>query len=348
MKWSLFFSAFLATIGVAQAGEPAALFGNVGHSEVPWTAARPDGHAPIGVMQDHAHSTGEVMVGFRYRATEMRGLGNGVDHVSEVEALDTYQLAPRSMHMSMYGLSLMWAPVDFVTLMGMTAFANLEMENGTSSLGTFNTTASGIADTQVTTIWRLLRLPRQQLLLNLGMSIPTGSIDKTDHTPRGPDTPLPYPMQLGSGSFELLPGATYVGQTFDYSWGAQVLADFRLGKNDRHWRRGHAVSLTAWFAYRFSNWMSTSGRLAYDHSGNVAGADPALNPLMSPAANPDRQARHRIAALLGANLYIPKAPLRDLRFAIEAGFVPFQSLFGTQLKTATLFTAGIQYGFAAY
>ena len=42
--------------------------------EGPWTAARPDGHAPISVMGDHMHKMGEWMVSYRYMTMDMEGL----------------------------------------------------------------------------------------------------------------------------------------------------------------------------------------------------------------------------------------------------------------------------------
>ena len=35
--------------------------------------ARPDEHAPAGVMLDHSHRQGELMVGYRYVSMEMEG-----------------------------------------------------------------------------------------------------------------------------------------------------------------------------------------------------------------------------------------------------------------------------------
>lgn len=62
---------------------------------------------------------------------------------------------------------------------------------------------------------------RHCLHFNAGLSLPTGSIDKQDATPMGPNSKLPYPVQLGSGTYDLLPGLTYNGQDRDLSWGAQ-------------------------------------------------------------------------------------------------------------------------------
>ena len=50
--------------------------------EGPWTAARPDGHAPISVMGDHMHAMGEWMVSYRYMTMDMKGLLKDRDDVT--------------------------------------------------------------------------------------------------------------------------------------------------------------------------------------------------------------------------------------------------------------------------
>ena len=39
-----------------------------------WETSRPDGHAPISVMQDHTHKAGELMVSYRYMLMDMEGM----------------------------------------------------------------------------------------------------------------------------------------------------------------------------------------------------------------------------------------------------------------------------------
>ena len=38
-----------------------------------WTSYRPDGNAPIGVMADHYHHKGGVMLSYRYMNMNMKG-----------------------------------------------------------------------------------------------------------------------------------------------------------------------------------------------------------------------------------------------------------------------------------
>ena len=39
--------------------------------EGPWTAGRPDGHAPITVMGEHMHAMGEWMLSYRFMSMDM-------------------------------------------------------------------------------------------------------------------------------------------------------------------------------------------------------------------------------------------------------------------------------------
>ncbi|MEM6326624.1 MAG: hypothetical protein AAF791_05845, partial [Bacteroidota bacterium] len=52
-------------------------------SAQPWTSHRPDGHAPIGVMADHTHEAGEVMLSYRFMYMDMAGSRVGTDAIAD-------------------------------------------------------------------------------------------------------------------------------------------------------------------------------------------------------------------------------------------------------------------------
>jgi hypothetical protein len=182
------------------------------------------------------------------------------------------------------------------------------------------------------------------LHLNFGVSFPTGSITEKDATPAG-SMRLPYPMQLGSGTFDLLPGLTYTGKTEGLSWGAQVLGTLRTGRNDEDWRLGHAWQLDGWLARPWLDWLSSSLRLHWRQWGDVQGADPVLNPRMVPTADPDLRAGRRLDVGVGLNFLVPRGALAGQRFAVEATFPVYQHLDGPQLEQDWQVTAGWQYAF---
>lgn len=178
------------------------------------------------------------------------------------------------------------------------------------------------------------------------VSLPTGSIDARGTTPMGPNQLLPYPMQLGSGTVDLMPGVPYVGQSEDWSWGAQALATLRLGTNSRGYCLGNRGELSVWGAHRWNDSVSSSLRLHGQTWGNISRADPGLNPRMVPTADPSIQAGSRVDLLLGLNLYAPEgSSLSGHRLAIEDGVPIYQSLTGPQLETDWILTGGWQFSF---
>jgi hypothetical protein len=184
----------------------------------------------------------------------------------------------------------------------------------------------------------------QTLHLNADVSIPTGSIEQIDVLPTssGNEVQLPYPMQTGSGSFDLKPGVTWLGQAGEFSWGAQGRATIRTGENDHHYTLGNAYMATLWGARNFRRNLSGSLRLAYNGIGDIDGADPApsVNPDVVPTARTDLRAGNRIDAGLGLNIYMPR--YSAFRIALEGLMPVYQNLDGPQLETDWTILVGLQ------
>ena len=192
-----------------------------------WTSARPDGHAPISVMADHTHSTGEWMLSYRYVHMLMDGMRQGSHDASTADVFaDGYIVSPERMEMNMHMFGAMHALSDRLTLTAMIGYMEKSMDhriaagaapmvalNGGSD--TFSTRSAGFGDLKVGGLYRFWDGDRSRAHLGLSVSIPTGSITATDHVP-GPggrlERQLPAPMQLGSGTWDLLPSVTYLQQ----------------------------------------------------------------------------------------------------------------------------------------
>ncbi len=244
--------------------------------------SRPDSHAPIGVMGDHLMREGEHMISYRFMSMDMEGNRTGTDHVDV--PLTGYMVSPLAMDMDMHMLGAMYAPSDKLTLMVMVPYVSISMDhlrhmpmpNGLE----FTTESSGIGDVKLAAIYGLFAKPGTDFLFNFAVNAPTGSIDEEDDLPTMP-TPtsnahLPYPMQLGSGTWDFTPGLTFV-QTYDnWSWGAQGLYTFRTGENDNGYTLGNKLEATAWAAKKVSKSTSLSFRLKALDWDNIDGADTKL------------------------------------------------------------------------
>lgn len=311
-----------------------------------WSPSRPDSHAPIGVMGDHRHHAGEVMLSYRFMLMDMAGSRVGTDPVADADILDPdgygYMVTPTDMTMRMHMFGAMWAPTDGITLTGMLPLVDRSMDHLMRTGATFTTESGGVGDVKLGGLVGLAGWGRQSLHLNAVLSLPTGSIEQKDVTPTsmGEEVQLPYPMQNGSGTFDLEPGLTWLGQTGDWSWGAQGVATIRLGENDRGWTLGNRWLATGWWAREFGRNVSGSVRLQATRTGNIDGSDPALNPMMVPTADPDLRAGTVVDAGLGVNVYVPK--WRAFRVAAEILLPLVRDLDGPQLETDWTLVLGIQ------
>lgn len=336
-----------------------------GQDGMAMSMTRADAHAPIGVMGADMMMPGRFMLSYRYMRMQMEDNRIGTDKVSPEEIATTVdnrfappptlRVVPTEMTTEMHMLGAMYAPTDWLTLVAMASYLEKTMDHvtfqggtGTTRLGEFTTEASGIGDTRLSGLLRLYRQGGHQIHANIGLSLPTGSIDEEDDVlaPTGarPTLRLPYPMQLGSGTVDLLPGVTYKGASGVLGWGAQLLGTVRLGENDENYSLGDRVDLTAWGSYRWAPWVSTSARVTGRHIGRIDGQDPEIAAPVQ-TADPDFQGGERIDLGFGVNLAGQDGALRGARLGVELGLPVYQDLNGPQLGGDWTISAGGKYMF---
>ncbi len=300
-------------------------------------------HEPIGVMGGHIHGASEWMVSYRFMRMDMDGNRKGTSRVSTSDVLTDFMVAPLNMTMDMHMFGLMYAPTNTLTLMAMVPYLDIEMDHVTRMGNKFTTESDGIGDIKVSALYSLLDTGNHKVHLNAAISLPTGDIDQEDDTPAGPNQKLPYPMQLGSGTWDLLPGITYSGQDGAWSWGSQALATIRLGENSNDYTLGNRLNLTGWVGHQLGRPANMTLRLDGQTWGNIDGADPDLNPMMVPTADPDRRGGTRLDLLAGVDYMRHSGALTGNRLAIEGGVPIYQDLDGPQLETDWLLTVGWQF-----
>ncbi len=310
-----------------------------------WSAARPDGHAPISVMGDHMHGKGEWMFSYRYMHMNMKNLKQGRDDASFDDALADYMVTPTQMPMNMHMLGGMFAPSDRLTLMVMFNYLTMSMDHITRTRGTFTTETAGFGDASLSGMYKLMDKNRQLVHTRFGLSIPTGSISEEDVTPASTpnDVELPYPMQIGSGTFDTQLVVTYLFQSAIFSYGAQVSSVLRFGENHREYRLGNRYALNQWIGLKLGHSFSIGATLEGVWIGEINGVDPDLNPMMVITADTNNSGRNILNGGIGFNYYITTGALQNLRFGFEFGYPLHQDLNGIQLKNQETLTLGLQY-----
>ncbi len=304
------------------------------------------------VLGGHTHPAGQAMLGYQYMHMSMSGLYQGDHQISPAQAFaEGFTTVHTSMEMDMHMFELMYAPTERLTLMAMLPYKTMDMSHLQNNGSTFRQSAEGIGDLEIMGMINLLGNIRQgghRLVLNVGMSFPTGSIDVKDHSlgnPAATLVQLEYFMQLGSGTYDLMPGLTYLGESGAWSWGAQTIETVRLGKNDHGYRVGDEYRISLWTSYGVTDWFAPSLRLDGRWWEDIAGKDPALNTNHTPEARTDLRGGRRLDLLLGLNFYAPKGVLKGTRLMIEGGVPVYQHLDGPQLGTAWMLSAGLSHAF---
>ncbi|MEQ1557665.1 MAG: DUF3570 domain-containing protein [Methyloglobulus sp.] len=292
---------------------------SVGHGLVHGDSAHGNQHRhpniPAGVLFGHTlEKAGDVMAGYRYMHGWQAGhFMQGDSNVNEQQILNNscpgsvrfdevqQQLyfdgpctsLPQSMSMNMHMLDLMYAPTDWLTLMLMPQFVDMQMDmytpdsattlghsshGGGGSHSGHTTQSGGIGDTGMYALVKLFDNSQHHVHITFGLSAPTGDVGiklkggiEDLHGPANVDGAYThYGMQLGSGTWDLKPSLTYTGAFNDWNWGAQVAGTKRLeNSNSSGYALGDIFETSLWGGYDLTHWLSTTLRVAYSWQGAI-------------------------------------------------------------------------------
>jgi hypothetical protein len=266
---------------------------------------------PQGVMGDHLHKPGEYMLSYSFMRMEMEGNRNGTATLSPEEVIAfpnpfappaNLRVVPTEMTMDMHMIGGMAGITDKLTGMVMVNYLDNSMDHITfnmagTRIGNFTTKSEGFGDTKVGGIYSLTKDGANSLNAKLNLSLPTGSIKEEDDvlTPMGtrPTLRMPYAMQLGSGTYDLEPGLTYVHYTDTWSHGAAYKSRLHLGRNSQGYSRGDWHKISAWTGYQINPTLGVSASLSARHESRIDGRDDQISAPVQ-TANPDNYGGEKI------------------------------------------------------
>ncbi len=255
-------------------------------------------HAPAGVMFDHMLSNaGDFMIAYHYMYShQAASMLNGSSRVADQALLNNgcngnvCYVKPTEMNMHMHMLDIMYAPTDWLNLMIMPQYIDMNMTmapvadapfppDGMGPVGSavmhagHPHTTGGIGDTGLYAMFKLIDEPSQHLHASLGLSVPTGDVGiKLRDVMQQSMGFTHYGMQLGSGTWDFKPSLTYIGEMNNWSWGAQLSGTKRLeDKNSSGFVLGDEIQSTAWLSRNIINGLSASVRGIYTWQGDIKG-----------------------------------------------------------------------------
>lgn len=300
-------------------------------------------HAPAGVMFDHVlHQAGDSMVGYRYMYMRQQGdtlqAGGAVNDAAIVQRGcqgEACYVTPLNMSMHMHMLDLMYAPTDWLTLMLMPQFVDMNMDfrkldgSATPGFGSDISAAvmhadhthetGGIGDTGMYALFKLFSQDQRQINATLGFSAPTGDVGiKLRDTHQVELGYIHYAMQLGSGTWDFKPSITYTDQWDAWSWGAQINGTKRLAShNASGFAFGDLLQTTAWGSYSLLNWLSASVRGIYTLQGELKGAYNGAYTKIGPMDYSSNYGGRFWDVGFGLSAFVPSGDLQGNRLSFE-------------------------------
>lgn len=320
--------------------------------EFEWTAERPDAIAPAGVTGDRTYDMGQLVFWYRFQGTRLDGLRTGTNPVALSSVLNSFEAVPLRQTNAVQIAGVSFGLSDWLNLEGSVPF----LVNKVQQVATADTLVKaltgfqvdddrlGFGDVRALVHLKLVDRGPYRAHVTGGVSIPTGSFRQTAYNPATlQEERAPYPLQIGSGTFDGIGGATFTAQNENTSTGLQAMGLFRPHENDLNYRLGHQLESSVWGAWRVSDWVSISARVFVHWQGNPAGADPALDASQNPAANPFLQGGTRVDLPLGLNIFFADGALRGQRITMEYAIPIHQKLDGPQLEQQWQLNIGVQW-----
>jgi hypothetical protein len=333
------------------------------HSEHDMTSH--SAHAGAAAHIHHSHGEGDWMLEYRFMRMSMGDLLNGTTKVDTRDISGVlpgvpplpdpsreYRMAPTEMTMDMHMLMFMYGFAPRFSLMAMASYRDNEMDMVMhmpmmDMFGTMET--DGLGDALVGIMGKI----NARWTASMGVSLPFGDIDQRVDmimTGTNPMTGMSvqvnnanvkagYPMQLGSGTYDLIPGITYADAADNLGWGFQASYRLRLGDNDNDYSLGDIAEVFGWTKYVISPSFLVLGKLTYTDWSRIDGQDPELNPAMAPTTDPNATGGQRLDASFGVNGFFGNGHSVGLEVAVPA----YQDLNGPQMETDWIVSFTYQY-----
>ena len=341
-------------------------------------------HAPIGVMGDHYHAKGELMISIRRMTMRMRDNVQGSTELSDSQIINQpnpfamgnmstkLSVVPNEMDMRMTMLGLMYAPSDRVTLMGMAMFEDKEMSlttyqgqmpmmggNGMSStsmamgemgarsrVGEFDTDSSGLSSISVSTLIRISSNENFRWHAQIGIENSVGENDVRGDvlTPMASRKEVILPYGMQSGDDATSLITAITGVRESAAWVFGGQIRRDTGLGDEVWRFGDKTSITAWTQRAISDDFSVSLRVIYLDQDRIDGRNTKI---MAPVqtANPLNYGGSSLDIGVGFNWLFHLFSGKPDRIGVELTKPVHIDLNGPQMSTDWALNFGYQKSF---
>ena len=296
----------------------------------------------MGITGERALPRATLQLNYRFSRMGAQGLKFGPDPFPELDALDLYTYVPLDKTVDVHTVGLGFGVTDELTLVASGGWISKSRTAANEDVFFMNET-SVVSDLEVDALWQVYGLGAWRAHVQLGVIAPLGSVEERGDFPDASNVQLPYDMQIGTGSWSLVPAIG--GQVMNEagSVGGLIRGIFPLMDNDRDYRAAVKADLRLWGAYRFSDFVSVSGGVRATATEAIRGG---LETLRDPGDLGLAFASKRVDLPLGVNLYMASGPLAGHRIGLEAVWTVHEDVDGPTIASDWAFILGWQKDFA--
>jgi len=224
---------------------------------------------------------------------------------------------------------------------------------------------ASLTDFNLSGVYRVYQDEINRVQVSLGISFPTGSNSATFSNFVLPNGTAPtirafYGMQLGTGTYDIMPGIVYAGYVGPWSWGISYRGRFPLGPNPEGYTWANIPELKPWGGYtlnpkgymwgnlhEINGWggytwlpgLTTTFRVVATMQGAIRGWDPEIRGAAVPA-NPLFYGEQRVELFGGGTISGKFVGYDNWTLGVEAGLPVYQNLNGPQIMKN--WQAGVQ------
>ena len=302
----------------------------------------------------YAHNKGEYQ--FEYQRDKTFLVDNYLDDViiGDNDLIKSYDLGnglssmktiPGELNVEDHRFRFMYAPWEETSMSVEAAWR----WNGMNVVPTdtayipFQVSSKSFTDTRIMVNMEMMDKNLTIILLNVGVSVPTGSINKFSSTSFSDDVKLGYIMQMGSGTLDPIIEGVYMRAGAKTSWGIKAKMINRIFDNKFDYRVGHEFKAIAGIGHIWFDGFGTTLRVGFNTWSQVIGEDGEMSMIFSPTSNAQNTGGMRLDGSVGLVFEMPKNGIKGISFIADFRYPIYQNLNGPQLGVGNQFVLTVKY-----
>lgn len=220
---------------------------------------------------------GKLVVAYHYRHILSEGYRRGRNDLTDQQVLGLYPVVPVEITQEAHILSVGWLAGENWSIQATVPFVRQSTYHLSTKVAPFTLDSEGIGDVSVESHHAWTGREGARTYVGIGLGLPTGTIEAKGDTPRGPNSQLPYAMQLGSGTFDFKPSLGWSKQVGSNGvMGVDLTSAIRLGKNDRDYSLGDRAEIDVWYSHNVTDWLRLRPEVDVMWWGEIDGQDPEV------------------------------------------------------------------------